>query len=265
MSAYYDKQIPGELWLRDLKDSVEPSHNVLSSIYFKYQEVHFPFFCELTANRINRFDVFYDSIFIETIYGCIFEKIYIENDAIVPFNQINLFNIKKTTTVDYWFDENKNKVYFTDLYYYYNSDTVSDGFEFIFIFKVFDCKTGLIKPLILDNVIIKFLSSSNWKRSVLTIENPKITYNSDTKLFNVSFILRNSVNTIGIISINVLNSDEPHITEVNGFLPYATIDFENCVNFSLKDLPVLLSDNIITEDYYNLLSEIGEFLLYDWN
>ena len=36
MSIYYNKQTSGELWLRDLKNSVEPSYNVLSSIYFKY-------------------------------------------------------------------------------------------------------------------------------------------------------------------------------------------------------------------------------------
>jgi hypothetical protein len=263
MSTYYDKQIPGELWLRDLKNSVKPSHNVLSSIYLKYQEVHFPFFCELTANRISRFDVFYDSVFIETVYGCIFEKIYIENENILPFNQINLFNIKKTTTVDYWFDERKNKIFFTDLYYFYDITTPSDVFEFIFIFKVFDAKTGLIRTLILDNVTIKFISSINWDPTVLTIENPKITYNSDTKLFNVSFILRNSANTIGIISLNVLNSDEPRITEVNGFLPYAIIDAKNCNNISLKELPTLLKDGILTEDSYNILTELVQILGYD--
>jgi hypothetical protein len=263
MSIYYNKQNPGELWLRDLKNSVEPSYNVLSSIYFKYQEINSPFFNELTANRVNRFDVFYDTIFIDTLYGCVFEKFYVEKNSIKPFNQINLFNVRKTTTVDYWFDEKKNKVFFTDLYYFLDPTIPLNSFSFIFLFKVFDCSTGLIKTLLIDNVIIKFLSSENWNPEVLTIENPKITYNPDTKTFNVSFIVRNATNTLGIISVNVFNTDEPYISEVNGFLPYATIDAENCKIISLKDLPTQLLNGIITEDNYYILTELSEFLGYD--
>jgi len=263
MSIYYNKQTPGELWLRDLKNSVEPSYNVLSSIYFKYQDINSSFFNELTANKINRFDVFYDTIFIETLNGCIFEKFYINNDTIKPFNQINLFNIRKTTTVDYWFDEKKNKVFFTDLYYFLDPTIPLNSFSFIFLFKVFDCSTGLIKTLLIDNVIIKFLSSENWNSEVLTLENPKITYNPDTKTFNVSFIVRNETNTLGIISVNVFNTDEPYINQVDGFLPYAIIDAQNCEIISLKDLPTQLLNGIITNDYYYILTELSEFLGYD--
>lgn len=263
MNIYYNNQVPGELWLRNLNDTVEASYNVLSSIYFKYEEINSFFFSELTANKITRFDMFYDTIFVDTIYGYIFEKFYLDNNSIKPFNQINLFNIRKTTTVDYWFDEAKNRIFFTDLYYYYDGTNPLDSFEFIFILKLFNCTTGLIKTLIIDKITIKFESSINWDPAALTLENPKITYNTDTKTFNVSFIVRNSSNAMGIISINVLNTGEPYVTEVNGFLPYAKIDPLTSNSISLKDLPVLLKDGLLTEDSYNILTELGELLGYD--
>ena len=58
MSIYYDKQVPGELWLRDLKNNVDSASNILSSVYLKYKNVNSTFFSYLISNQITRFDLF---------------------------------------------------------------------------------------------------------------------------------------------------------------------------------------------------------------
>jgi hypothetical protein len=72
MSIYYNKQVPGNLWLRDLNDNVSSGYNVLSSIYIKYQTISPSFFFDVYSNNINRFDVIYDTLFVETSCGYFF-------------------------------------------------------------------------------------------------------------------------------------------------------------------------------------------------
>lgn len=266
MSLFYDKQIPGELWMRDLKDNVAPAYSVLSSVYLKYKDISSCFYSELTSNNILRFDLFYDTFFIETPTGYIFEKFYIENEQIKPYNQLNFLNYKKTTTVDYWFDEKKNKVFYGEIYCFDDmyKDPLDFYFSFILIFKVFDCNTGLTRVLLLDQVKVGYFSQTNWDNTKFFVENPKITYNTDTKTFNVSFIIRNSVYSFGMLSVNILNSDSPYITEVNGFLPYFTIDTLGCSISAVKDLPYFEAFNyILTELGYILSDQVPDLLVYD--
>jgi hypothetical protein len=95
------------------------------------------------------------------------------------------------------------------------------------VFNSFDCTTGLLNHLILKDIKIAYKSIENWDDNNFTIENPKITYNPDTKTFNVSFILRNSVGAFGLVSINILDKDIPEISKVTGFLPYLVLDANN--------------------------------------
>ncbi len=265
MSIYYDKQIPGELWLRDLKNNVDSASNILSAVYLKYENIDDTFYYYLNTNQITRFDLFYDTFFIETPAGYIFEKFYIQDEKILPFNQINLFNNRKTTCVDYWFDEKKNKIIHTELYFYEDpfKDPTIKSFDFILIVKSFDCTTGLSKTIVLDIIRIAYTSSTDWDDSSFTVETPKITYNKDTKTYNISFILRNSVKTLGLVSLNLLDSDIPVVTEVNGFLPYFVQDTLNSGVSSIRTLPTGVFYYIKTQDGYLLETEVPEIISFD--
>lgn len=255
------------MWMRDLKDNVTSASSVLSAVYTKYQNVNSTFYSELTSNTILRFDLFYDTFFIETHLGYIFEKFYIEDDQVKPYNQLNLLNYKKTTSVDYWFDEKKNKVFYTEIYCYDNiyEDPLNENyFNFVLILKSFDCNTGLSKLILLDLIKIAYTDQIDWQNDHFYVENPKLTYNSDTKTFNVSFIIRNSKFSFGLISINVLNAETPYVTEVNGFLPYMTIDTLNSFVSAIKDLPDVSEYGFVeTELGYILSTEASEYLSYD--
>lgn len=229
MSIYYNKQIPGQLWLRNLTDKVVSASDALSSVFVKYKTINSSFYSDLTSNNINRFDVIYDTIFVETNNGYIFDKFYIDDFLQVqPYNQLDLFSTRKNTTVDYWYSESKKKIYFTEIFYTAKTNTPANVFTFNLIINEFDCTTGIAVKSLLKSINLKYTSSTNWDINNFTIENPKITYNSDTKIFNISFILRNSASTFGMISINVDDGTILAISEINGFLPYFTLDLANC-------------------------------------
>ena len=253
--------------MRDLKNNVDSASNILSAVYLKYKNVNSTFFNYLTSNQITRFDLFYDTFFIETPIGCIFEKFYIQSEEILPYNQINLFNPKKTTNIDYWFNENKNNIIFTEIFYYNDPlKTAFDNyFEFILIVKSFDCITGLTKNLVLDIIRLAYTSSRNWNGVNFGIENPKITYNKDTKNYNISFILRNTAKELGLVSINLLDSDIPTVTEVNGFLPYFVQDTLNSSVTPIRSIPSGIYNYILTQIGDGIQTQLNELLSYDYN
>jgi hypothetical protein len=266
MSIYYSKQIPGQLWLRDLNDNVSSAYDVLSSVYIKYKNINPSFFFDLSSNNINRFDVIYDTLFVETSSGFFFEKFYTDAYSVIqPYNQMNLFNTRKNTTVDYWYSEPQKKIYFAEIFYTQPETLLLNTFSLGLIFKSFDCNTGLASIILLKNINLVYTSSTNWDEAqdIFGLENPKITYNPDTKTFNVSFILRNAVGDFGLVSLNILDIAVPQISEVNGFLPYLVID---PINSSVTDwyqsqyqrYSYIITENgefLLTENYINLITD----------
>lgn len=257
MSIYYNNQIPGQLWLRDLTNNVTPAYNMLSSVFIKYQTINNSFFSDVSSNNINRFDVINDVLFLETNNGYIFEKFYVdEYSQIQPYNQMNLFNTRKNTTVDYWYSEPKKKIYFAEVFY--NGISLNTNtFTFNVILKSFDCESGTASVILLKSINLAYLSANNFNEFL--IENSKITYNSDTKTFNLSFILRNAVGSLGLLSVNILDIAIPQISQINGFLPYLTLDSANSsiTNWTAQQYQDILTEKgevIMTENYIELIT-----------
>jgi hypothetical protein len=222
MNFYTETDFNGELWLRDSNDNVLPANQLLSSIYIKYRSTNSTFYNDLTSNIIKRFDSFYDTFFIETENGYFFEKYKIENFEIYPYNQINNYNIS-TKEIDYWFDENENKIFFVNTNPISNTVNPIENSALIrysFSFNVFDIKTGRIDVLLNENLEFDVLRPENLTDLSDIKEDPKLTYNPDTNNFNISFIIRNNANKMGIISI-ILNEYE--IKKIDAFIPFGTL------------------------------------------
>jgi hypothetical protein len=224
MNFYNNDFINGELWLRDSENNIKNVYEKLSSVFIKYKDIDLNFFNSLSSNQITRFNVFYDSIFVENQYGYIFEKIIQENSQIYPFNQFNLFN--NTSKIDYWFDEKLKKVYFCSFGDSYIED--NSKIKFSILFKEFDINEGVINLLLNKIITLKLINPrGEWFNSNGIKEVPKLTYNSDTNLFNISFLLRSEVtdnNTLSLISINL---DKKDIIEINAYVPFAEIDLSS--------------------------------------
>ena len=54
------------------------------------------------------------------------------------------------------------------------------------------------------------------------LEPPKITYNIDTKTFNISFIFRGPNKDFGLISTNLVKEQFLNVSEVYSILPYTS-------------------------------------------
>jgi len=224
MNSYSENIRSGHLWLRDFNNNIKTANVVLSSVYIKYQKYD-DLYANLTTNNIINFDTFYDSILIQTGAGFFFEKIVVKDSIIEPYNQFTSFFANNDLNIDYWLDEKEKKVYFCGF-----NDI--DGFnlpeiKFSLFFKEFDIKKGIVKNHFDSTITLALSSVSNWNNSNGNKENPKLTYNPDTNIFNVSFIIRNTIQTLGLISINVSGLPKIEIEEINSFLPFAIVDIEN--------------------------------------
>jgi hypothetical protein len=195
---------------------------------------------------------------VETKSGCIFEKLQIDNNQIKPFNQANLHKPKFDpvpgyltfdTYVDYWFDEETNKIYYSYLSALEENKNFNTQFSFVFLVDVFDCNTATRKTVIFDKVVFVYEGYRDWDIYNYVMENPKLTYNSDTKKFNLSFLLKNASRELGLISLNFIQTDaaeQSHyeVTEVNGYLPF--------FNLKIKDCYVIPYDPNIVQPYHVL-------------
>jgi hypothetical protein len=234
MSIYNEDESTGKLWLRDVIGNIETANSVLSSIYIKYinADNNNLFYTQLTANDITRFDIFYDSIFIETLNGCFFEKISI-NDGfyLKPHTENFFFNSKKTTKIDYFFDEIKNIIYFVDIELV---SIANNYFTFILCLKEFDGDTGITEIKLKERVEIKFKTVSYWNDFTPKIESPKLTYNPDSKNFNVSFIFKNKIKQFGLLSIGIKNINYSYsISRIDGIVQFGTLNTSNSKHYSV--------------------------------
>jgi hypothetical protein len=231
MNLYDQQSQPGKLWLRTPKGEKFPANQALSAIFSKYEALTSSFYFDLNENNIERFDVLYDTLFIETSSGCAFEKFYVDDFTIKPYSQANLFYKFYSSKIDYWYSETLNKIYYVDILDIYSGEQPyipSTAFVFFLAVNEFDCSLGTVKSKALYKIQLGLdRLSSEWLRNGYTIENPKLTYNPDTQVYNVSFILRNYSNKFGLISINLKEGKRFEVLELNSFLPYLTLDLAN--------------------------------------
>jgi hypothetical protein len=228
MSIYNTEGISGNLWLRTLDGKIESSNNILSSVYLKYQTVNNTnlYYKDLSANQLTRFDMFYDTIFVETNLCYFFEKITIDplDGTIQPYESSNNLFVRGAIPIDYWFDETNFVVYYVDIRsgeQQGKNNTQEAVFDFYLTFNKFDCKTSIITSLLKKHISIQLNGATTdlWGGDIANIEKPKICYNKDTKKYNISFIVRNKKNRIGLISIMIANKGEFYIESLNGLLP----------------------------------------------
>lgn len=237
MNLYDENNFNGELWARDINDNIKNASDILSAVYIKYAIQYPDFYTDLKYDVVERFDVFLDTFFIQTQNGYIFEKIKIDTSgSVIPYSLFDNYFEKQKTDIDYWFDEKNRKIYifgFEDVDY----NNVS-SLAFQFFFKEYDIKTGLNRYLLKRNVTIPLTDANYLNHSNGILENPKLTYNSDTNIFNVSFLIKDLVKSFGIISMNLSYND---ILEINAFIPYANLITENA---TVLDLSYTLISNL---------------------
>jgi len=219
MKIFSSQFVDGELWLRSLDGDIKPANFVLSSIYVKYEPISSLFYNDLVNNMIVNFDVFYDSIYIETETGFIFEKISQTHDGrLIPYQNNNNFIQKTQTPIDYWLNEEKYKIYFVDIKC---GIQTTKSFSYYVLIYEYDINNGIIKLVFKHLISLGLTAADAWGNQIPTTEKPKICYNKDTKHYNVSFVFRNIRNKIGLISMNFSDTGEFIMEKLKGIIPFA--------------------------------------------
>lgn len=225
----------GEMWMRDSTGTIHSANSALINLYSKYETINQTFYNELISNQIKRFDFFYDVIFVETQSGHIFDKIEIINDKIHPVSLDNRF--LPYSYSDYWLDESNKKIYNTiNKIDNWSLSSVQIGV----LIEQFDIVRNLFNLKLYYQIDINF--NQNIYQVKPIIEPPKITFNADTDIFNISFILRGPNKEFSLLSTNINKQQFLELEEVNCFVPFAS---SKNVNLNI------LEQKILETDFYN--------------
>jgi hypothetical protein len=221
MNKLIENQTSGEIWMRTPSGKILPSTDALSALNLKYSTIDSNFHFELINNEIKRFDFFYDVIFIETASGYIFDKLSKSENILIPENNDN----RLTTTEngnkfpDYWLDEVNKKIYVVDNEIkYWTSVSVKINVKI----KQFDITKNLYSTKFSYDINLTYCNFSNLTKKPI-LEPCKISYNNDTRCFNVSFILRGNNDEFGLISTILKKDQNLVIDNINCLLPYTTL------------------------------------------
>jgi hypothetical protein len=219
MNFYNDTNFTGELWLRDANNNVQEVGTVLSAVFLKYKDLYPDFYYDLNFNIITKFDVFYDSFYIQTPNGYIFEKFIFQNSEMIPYSLFDHRSPLGSNNIDYWFDEINKKVYFCG--FSEVEPVTGKSINFSLFFKEFDINTNKIKEFYTKSIHLALDNSTNLLSSYGVKDDPKLTYNADTNIFNVSFLVKNDIKQNALISINL---NQNNILEVNSFIPFGELN-----------------------------------------
>lgn len=248
----YEKNLQdGELWIRTPNDSVLPAHEVLKNVFIKYKDVdpnvigepnYQSFYEQLnTGQSYLRFDIIQDVIFVETAKGCIFDQIVYDNNIVYPKTQDNNFitslSSKRFGFPSYWFDESEQKIYIAsnNIVDWSGSSTWGEtkaGIVNEYIIEEFNMETSILDVKCRFHLKLEF-SLTDYYTELPIVEPVKLSYNKDTKTFNLSHICRGPKKQFGLISVNILDErNELKVKQVNAFLPLQTN----------RDLPFIIPD-----------------------
>lgn len=241
--TFYEKNLqPGEMWIRTPDDKVLPAHEALKNVFIKYKNVdpnvtgepgYSSFYDTLNTGRdYLRFDIIQDVIFVENSKGCIFDQIVYENGTIQPKTQDNNFltslSFKRFGFPSYYFDEHEQKIYIASnsLEDWAGSQTWEEDFSGLtlkYVIEEFDMVNSILDVKCHFNLNIKYKIPDFYK-DLPIVEPALLSYNNDTKTFNLSNISRGPKKQFGLISIDILKErNELNVKRVNAFLPLQDI------------------------------------------
>jgi len=193
----------GSLYFRSSDNNkILPIYNVLSANFIKYP---LSIQSEIQDNKIINFDIFYDTLHIETQNYLIFDKIefnYVTNKpksstssaSFISKGNHNLF--EKFSTL--WFDEKLNQVFFatTNLFYYLSATNFKIIYPTIYVLDVATTSIKQIYPfknasnLTYTELKDFSLSGTGYSIDIVEIDKPIFSYSSESDSFNISYLAK---------------------------------------------------------------------------
>lgn len=182
---------------------VMPVSVALSGLLVKYPE---DVYNEITNSVVN-FDIFYDTLLIETVNYLLFDKIefnYESNNILSSANNESYIKrgeykkFEKVSTT--WFNENENIILFAKTNLFYQLSTTNFKIVYPTIY-VLDLKDTIIKQIYPNKSDLTYsdlkefsLSGTNLNVEIVEIDKPIFSYSSETDTFNISYLAKDTSN-----------------------------------------------------------------------
>jgi hypothetical protein len=267
------REIPGELWVRKNSQTVLPGRSALSAVFDSYKNTNL--INDLTGTGINKIDLFFDTLYIETTGAVIFEDLdynysidtifSITDNAralslALPINlslvrEISagnspLINYNYAVAGDTWFFSDEKAVIISTCY-------CDSGRLYPELFKL-DLNTKLFTKIFPireeDKNTIIFNGASNNQR-------PLLTYNEITNEFLYSVVVNNN----NLVELFIKYLPEPYLVDGKTYSP---LNAQNITSYTNQTLALTATSTTPFTYQVNALNTPTSFSItdaaYDW-
>ena len=206
----------GDMYFRNANSTVIlPVSSALSATFLKYNS---SVVSELTSSMIINFDVFYDTLQIETQNYLIFDKIFFDyttgtvvgdkiSYSILSHDHDFLPTYEKFSTV--WLDESTKQavVVKTSLFSQLSTSNYKIIYPKIYSVDLNTLNTVQLFPykpdteLTIDDLKLFSLSGQNVEIDIVEIEKPILSFNQDTNTYMLSYLAKDTSNAPYIVNI----------------------------------------------------------------
>lgn len=246
--------VPGGIWVRKNSQITSPGYIALSGIFDTYKNTFI--YSDLANDGVNKIDVFFDTLYLQTTAAIFFEKIIYDFDTDEIYSIadesrfINLqlpvgtnFNIPLSSLGN---NANSNFAIAGETWFFPESKLVIQSVASLsgnqLSFELYEYNLNsltlqkIFPSLSNDIVLINSLSSLNFS----VIESPKITYNPLKKQY-VFALLGKSTNNVDIIVELIVNN-------------YPVLELEDIIVYSSQVNNNLTSPPVVQQSLYITLS-----------
>jgi hypothetical protein len=216
-TMYDKKQLVGDLWVRTATNHIQPASAALSAFFVDFMQLTATPAISSEMYLIKNFDIFYDTLMVQTENWILFNKIDFDYDTgVIDFNinNIHYINLKESNSDNkfagtWTFDEDKMVTIavlissVANIYPQLRSLNLNTN-EMTYIYNTPTSETNQLSTLLLTS-----------------IEEPVFTYNKDTLMYNMAFITKSS-NYSSFLLGNIYigdYGDEHRISELKVILP----------------------------------------------
>jgi hypothetical protein len=233
-NSYDNKNIPGELWVRKNSQNVSSASKALTGVFDTYKSTNF--YSQLTGNGIQKIDLFFNTLYVQTSGAVLFEDLIYDYDTdtvfsisdnarylslTLPVSTSLTREVQGLTSLDiakpgetWFFPENKKVVLsvcgllsglLTPALY--ELDLITKNFNKIFPKTQTDITT------------INSLTGLN----IQTIESPVLSYNTLKKEFLLTILGRNNLQKDNIVEFSILNLPDTSLNNVTVYTSTETV------------------------------------------
>lgn len=253
-NSYYNNRIDlnGKLFVKNVfTDTVLPFETAFTYLESKYPS---SVYAQLTSS-ISRFEVAYDTLFIQTPSYFVIEKIKFDNGSILNPDSTNYTLAHNLST----FDKLSNRFKIDSFVYYAKLQTIDSTitsndfiiYPEIYKFDLINFKNTKIFPSNI-NLITNEFSISGGNVRYTNVEPPILTYNNKNNIFNISFIAKDQNNFIAIHEYDFDYKGE--VEFLQHVIKYPTLDqvsnifsenYDDSLSVYLSSHPVNIENEII--------------------